>query len=191
MARELGMLEFSLVAHALAALRARRRPRWPVCLAPEAVSKPGRGIALRPPEPPMSGSGVPSDVQSFLLDHFESLEQLQVLILLQRSPDQHWDASRVTRELSVPLSVAEESLLALKAHGLVAYEGAPGDSRFRYAPSSEELARQVDRLIESYAEQHAEVLRLMTANAIERLRAGVLGAFSSAFVQGRRSSPRR
>lgn len=130
----------------------------------------------------MADFEVPADLQRFLGEYFESLEQLEILVLLQRRPDHDWSALEVADELRVRDSVAEEELRRLCDRGVLAVVGAGSAARFRYGPSSETLAGMTQRLVETYGAQRVAIMRLMTANAIQRLRSGALGVFSNAFV---------
>lgn len=136
----------------------------------------------------MADSRVPADVQSLLLDQLESLDQLEILLLLQRRSLEDWSPQQVADELQMRASVVEEELLVLAERGLLAVVGTAEESRFRYGSVSTELARGVERLAETYAEQRVEVMRLMTAHAIQRLREDALGMFSSALASGKRQS---
>ena len=134
--------------------------------------------------PGMADPDLPSDVQRFLHDQIDSLEQLESLLLLFRSRDVTWSAAGVAKELLIADSVAEEALRALCQRGLLTIATTP--EQFRYGPSSTELAVLVERLGELYTDQRAAIMRLMSANAIQRLRAGALGMFSNAAVAGKR-----
>jgi hypothetical protein len=132
---------------------------------------------------------VPADLQSVLQEYFESLEQLEILVLLLRRPDSAWTALEVADELHIRESVAEEELRRLCDHGVLAFAGSASDPRFRYAPTSKVLDGTLQRLVETYGAQRVAVMRLMTANSIQRLRSGALGAFSNAFVFRKREKP--
>jgi hypothetical protein len=130
----------------------------------------------------MDDSDLPSDVQLFLRDHIDSLEQLEILLLFQRC-EQIWSAPGVAEELSIGASAAEEALRALCERGLLGIATEP--SQFRYAPSSPALAAVVKHLAEIHADQRAALMKVLTANAIQRLRAGAVVMFSNPFL-GRR-----
>src|SRR5687768_16699022 len=65
-------------------------------------------------------SGIPEDVRRFLLQCIDSVEQLEVLLLLHGAPAQAWNAEAVAQALySNPDSIARR-LAGLHANGLVA-----------------------------------------------------------------------
>lgn len=137
----------------------------------------------------MADFEVPADLQRFLHEYFESLEQLEILVLLQRRPDYAWSALEVADELRIRDSVAEEELRRLRDRGVLVLAASAGDARFRYGPTSETLAEMTQRLVETYGAQRVAIMRLLTANAIQRLRSGALGVFSNAFLFRKREKP--
>jgi hypothetical protein len=130
----------------------------------------------------MADFEVPADLQRFLHEYLESLEQLEILVLLQRRADYAWSAPEVADELRIRDSVAEEELRRLCDRGVLTLVGSASHPSFRYGPISETLAQMTQRLVETYGAQRVAIMKLMTANAIQRLRAGALGMFSNAFV---------
>jgi hypothetical protein len=133
---------------------------------------------------------VPADVQRFLHENLESLEQLEVLLMLSRRPHDARSSIEVAEELRIRDSLADDALRLLCKRGLLVVAGSAGNELFRYDPVSTTLAYSVERLAETYSDQRVAILKFMTASAIQRLRAGALGMFSNAFVFGRRGKPR-
>ena len=93
----------------------------------------------------MTHRGIPDDVVTFLTDRIDSVEQLEVLLLLQQTPETAWTGESVARHLyREPTSVGRR-LGVLRLQGLL--QATEGDEpRFRYAPSSGALAETVARL---------------------------------------------
>lgn len=130
----------------------------------------------------MPDAEISADVQSFLRDRVESYEQLATLLLLRSNADKLWDASQVASILGIPESIAEEALRGLFEQRLLDMTVVTEEARFRYDPTPAELDGLVAKLEKADAEQKTDVLRLMTANAIQRLRAKALTTFAEAFV---------
>jgi len=137
----------------------------------------------------MADFDVPADVQRFVQEYVESLEQLEILALLQPRIERAWSTIEVAHELRIRDSVAEEELRRLRDRGLLVAVGSTSNPSFRYGPTSESLAMMTQRLVETYDAQRVAIMRLMTANAIQRLRARALGVFPNAFVFGKRGKP--
>jgi hypothetical protein len=116
---------------------------------------------------------LPEDVRHFLHQNIESVEQLEVLLLLWRTPERGWTADDVaTAVYSHPTSVIRR-LAMLLGQGLLR-EREPGC--FQYAPRTPELHATVTRLDHMYRERRVAVITLIASKPIENVR-----AFSDAF----------
>lgn len=116
---------------------------------------------------------LPDDVHRFLFQNIESVEQLEVLLLVRRTPERGYTAEEIARDLySHPSSIAQR-LGLLAGQGLLR-EVEPG--RFRYAPSSAELHRTVGCVADTYRERRVAVITLIASKPLENVR-----AFSDAF----------
>lgn len=123
-------------------------------------------------------NGLPSDVHQFLYQNIDSVEQLEVLLLLLGTPERGWGTDEVARELySHPASIARRLALLL-GQGLLR-ETDPGC--YQYAPRSDELHATVLRVAETYRERRVAVVTLIASKPIENVR-----AFSDAFRIRRR-----
>ena len=110
------------------------------------------------------------DIQRFLYDFVESLEDLRILAWFRHLEEGTLaTASEVVRATGVLDLVVSEVLERLTAKGLLeATADAP--VAFRYAPPSHEFSATLDAVLERYAANSMEVLRIMSANSIERVR---------------------
>ena len=127
-----------------------------------------------PPE-----SAVPADVRAFLAEYVDSIEQLEILLLLRGYPDRHWTAEETAARLYGNPQSAARRLARLRENRLLAAAAdAPG---YRYDPASAELAAAVDRLAETYRERRVAVTTLIASRPMDNVR-----AFSEAFRLGRR-----
>jgi hypothetical protein len=115
---------------------------------------------------------IPDDIHRFLHANIDSVEQLEVLLLLQRERDSDWTAESAARVLySQPSSIAGR-LASLQAKGLVANSGAG----YRYAPKNDAVRDTVSRLAETYRERRVAVITVIASKPMENVR-----AFSDAF----------
>lgn len=118
-------------------------------------------------------SSLPDDVYRFLYHNIDSVEQLEVLLLLNQSPERGWTAEEIARALySHPSSILHR-LTSLAGRGLLR-ELEP--ACFQYAPRSTELHDTVSRVAETYRERRVAVITLIASKPIENVR-----AFSDAF----------
>jgi hypothetical protein len=118
-------------------------------------------------------SGLPEDVHRFLYQNIDSVEQLEVLLLLWRTPERGWTSDEVaTAVYSHPTSVVRR-LAMLLGQGLLR-EREPGC--YQYAPRTADLHETVTRLDHMYRERRVAVITLIASKPIENVR-----AFSDAF----------
>jgi DNA-binding IclR family transcriptional regulator len=118
-------------------------------------------------------NGLPEPVYRFLYHNIDSVEQLEVLLLLRRAPDRGWSAEEVARELySHPSSVLHR-MSSLSGRGLLR-ELEP--ACYQYAPRSAELHEAVSAVAEVYRDRRVAVITLIASKPIENVR-----AFSDAF----------
>jgi DNA-binding MarR family transcriptional regulator len=116
---------------------------------------------------------LPDDVRLFLHQNIDSVEQLEVLLLLWRTPERGWTSEEVaTAVYSHPSSVVRR-LARLLGQGLLR-EREPGC--YHYAPHAAELHQTVTRLDHLYRERRVAVITLIASKPIENVR-----AFSDAF----------
>jgi hypothetical protein len=120
---------------------------------------------------------LPEDVERFIAEHIHSVEQLEVLLLLQGSCPQPWDAERVARELRTSRQSAASRLDDLRARRLLSSND--GSNAFFYAPASPELDRDVVSLRAAYAERRIAVINAIFAKPSERFDA--MRQFADAF----------
>jgi hypothetical protein len=98
-------------------------------------------------------------LRQFILDHIESVADLEGLLLLRREP-QAWNIAAVARELYVGEPIAAEVLARLQGLGLLTSD----NGAYRYAPKSPELGAMVDALAQTYARALIPVTHLVHNN---------------------------
>jgi hypothetical protein len=118
-------------------------------------------------------NGLPEDVHTFIHQHMDSVEQLEVLLLLWRTPERGWTSDEVaTAVYSHPSSVVRRLAMML-GQGLLR-EREPGC--YQYAPRTPELHAVVTRVDDLYRQRRVAVITLIASKPIENVR-----AFSDAF----------
>lgn len=129
--------------------------------------------------------GIDEAIRSFLQEHIRSYEDLEALLLL-RARSSTWEASAVAEALNLSEEVARETLEHLRRRGLSSAPEHARPRRYGYQPATAGLAQAVDMLAQAYEERRVAVMRLMSENAIARMRTSASRAFADAFVLGRR-----
>lgn len=130
----------------------------------------------------MADTELPEEVRRFLREHIESYEQLAIVLLLRSRQDRALDRDAISAELKLPEAIVDEALHTLSRRELVARAPATDGEHFMYSPETPQLAELVSTLAALNVERQLDVMRLMTANSIERLRAKALSTFADAFL---------
>ncbi len=140
---------------------------------------------------------LPDDVQALLRERIESYEQLEALLVLQEEGGR--TAEELCARLRVPLTLVESALRDLQSYGLVQprpvqsqpqpgspqsarQQPEPAAQRYVYAPETAALAAAVSHLASAYARDPVPIIKLMSSNAIQRLRTGAVRAFADSFI---------
>jgi predicted transcriptional regulator len=108
---------------------------------------------------------VPAGVRRFIGAEIQSVEQLEVLLLLRAAPDKGWTAKEVARALVSRPESAASWLSQMRERELLSEE----DGVYTYAPSSPEVATTVDELAESYSRYRVAVIGLIFSKPSERV----------------------
>jgi hypothetical protein len=118
---------------------------------------------------------LPSDVAQFIVEYVDSVEQLEVLLLVRATAPKDWDGPAVARELRIDSRSAGNRLAGMAARGLlVTTDEAAG--RYRFDPKSPELKRVVGRLADTYDERRVSVITLIFSKPNDTIR-----SFADAF----------
>jgi hypothetical protein len=123
----------------------------------------------------VSTKALPDDVIRFLNRHIDSVEQLEVLLLLHRSVESDWTAEMVAAALYTHPASAGRRLAALCDDGLIVLSPShPG--AFRYLPDRSGTGEMIATLADTYRERRVAVVTAIASKPMENVR-----AFSDAF----------
>jgi hypothetical protein len=95
----------------------------------------------------MADAFIPDDVRDFILEHIDTVAQMEALLLLREDAGRTWTAVDVAKRLYVSEAVAGEVLARLVAAGLCLREG----DAYRYDPGEAERGALVGRVAEAYS----------------------------------------
>lgn len=130
----------------------------------------------------MQASEPPPDVQILLRDHIESYEQLELLLLMRADRATTWTEEALSARLHLASSLVGAALERLKAAGFLEEHRHGSERRYAYLGQSDTLEATINRLAAAYREYPIPIIKLMSANAIERLRTSALRTFADAFI---------
>jgi hypothetical protein len=113
--------------------------------------------------------GIPEDVKRFIAEHVDSVEALEVLLLLKNNPDKEWRAEDVSRELYTQPESAAMRLAELESIDLLAVRDESG-LLYRYSPGTGTLDQTVSGLSRAYKERRVTVISLIFSKPIDKIR---------------------
>lgn len=117
----------------------------------------------------MRSNDLPEDVRRFIADHIESVEQLEILLLLHHHGGRVWTAESVARELRIaPISAGERLEDLARASIVSRMQGTPVE--YRYAPGSPNLDAAVAGLATAYSERRVTVINLIFSKPVDKIR---------------------
>lgn len=108
---------------------------------------------------------MPAPVKRFIAGHIESVEQLEVLLLLRGANDKTWTADEVARALVIRRESAQHWLGDLHSRGLLLKI----DEGHRYDVPERETEQAIDQLAESYANYRVAVIGLIFSKPSARV----------------------
>jgi hypothetical protein len=121
------------------------------------------------------------ELRAFLLDHVSSFEGLEVLLFFERAPRRGWSVSDLAAGLDISdelVQVALDELIGARAP--IESIGAPSNKSYRYVASGQD-ERLLAALQRAYDERRVTVLKLMSSNAVERVRSAAARRLADAF----------
>jgi hypothetical protein len=128
--------------------------------------------------------GSASDLRTFLLDHVEDLEELEVLLCLyEHGGEKGLRLEEVTDRVRFPQPAIVGALEHLAARGHISCT-AIEPALYRFEPASPATAEAFARVAAAYRENPLEVMRLMSSIALDRVRTAALRRFADCFRIG-------
>ena len=103
---------------------------------------------------------IPDEVRRFILTSIDSIAHLEALLLLRDHPEQKWTCTMVAERIYIGEPQAAALLSKLVARGFIVTEG-NDPSAFSYHPKTEEMAKSIDQLAETYTKYLVPVTNLV------------------------------
>jgi hypothetical protein len=120
-------------------------------------------------------------VRVLLSECVTSYEQIECLVLLADEPGDH-TVRAVGEGLDIADDLARTALRGLCVCGLVRTQGRAPWETFTYAPRDAARAAAVELLGWEYQQNIVEIVKLITANSIDRMHSDAVRRFAEAFV---------
>jgi hypothetical protein len=112
---------------------------------------------------------LPIEVEEFVFNYIDSLEQLEILLLVRSKPESLWSVKEVNETLkSSPSSVAQR-LEKLTTYGLIQARSQE-PACYQYHPATPQLAAAVQELALAYKERRLTVVQCIFSKPLSSLR---------------------
>jgi hypothetical protein len=118
----------------------------------------------------------------FLFEHVHSHEQLETLFFLHSRKAEAFTPNELAQQLAIQPEAATSALEHLHQQLLVVTIN--GSGKYRLQTDNPTLAAGVDELMREYQSKRVQLLTLLGANAVERLRSSAMKIFAEAFKLG-------
>ncbi|MEO5728861.1 MAG: hypothetical protein ABI134_11560 [Byssovorax sp.] len=104
---------------------------------------------------------ISESLRLFITTHINSIEELEVLVLLRATEEREWSAAQISRELGASVPWIQERLADLASRGFLSIQEAGSEPLYRYAPSTRESRAQVEDLALTYKQRRLSVINLV------------------------------
>lgn len=115
------------------------------------------------------GNGIDADVKRLILESIESVEHVEILLLLRANADRGWSAKDVTQKLRNSEESAQRRLADLASKGALVQVPGTDPTAYQYSPANEAQGRILDKLAKTYAERRVSVIELIFSKPRERI----------------------
>jgi hypothetical protein len=120
--------------------------------------------------------GLSPDVRRFLVEHVDSIAQLEILGLLYAEPETARTAAAVARVIGVDPAWAATELGRLVARGFIAPASNGRDPAYQFAPSRPALVETIERVLHAFRQRRVTVIDLVASKPSPNIR-GFADAF--------------
>ncbi len=115
-------------------------------------------------------SPLPKDVINFLVTHIETIDQLEILRILNEDRARDWPSADLASAVQTDVDSVRAHAVAMHARGLVAISANGTDVSCRYGVASPELEKGVTRVLQIYKERPVTMIKMVYERAKDPLR---------------------
>lgn len=107
----------------------------------------------------------PEEIRRFLDTNIDSVEQLEILRVVQSVPDKEWNAPGLVREIQASAPVILAHMQALHHRGLLTMVSRGAETLCRHGARTPELAAALGQLLKLYAQRPVTMINLVHAHS--------------------------
>lgn len=128
----------------------------------------------------MNENDVPAHVTQFVFEHIDSVELLEVLILMRNLPEKAWSSEQLSNELRSTQKSVSSRLTTLRDKGFIV-ESPENKGTYFYKPEIAEQIPTIDALAEIYKIKRHKIYELIFS-PVKKIR-----FFADAFMLGKQN----
>jgi predicted ArsR family transcriptional regulator len=113
-------------------------------------------------------SELPQEIAREVDQYIDSLECLEVLLLMYRDAERVWSVDQIASELRIKSGTAARHLARMASLGLLEAENPSGD--FRFHPKDQARATGARVIVEAYATRRIALINHIASRALSRIR---------------------
>lgn len=107
----------------------------------------------------MAGHSVPEKVRMFIYEYIDSVELLEILLLLSSDCSKHWSATSISQELRSSPGSIEKRLVSLERLQLIRL--VPGSTNYFECVADQETLQLIHEIDSAYKVQRHRILELI------------------------------
>jgi hypothetical protein len=113
---------------------------------------------------------IPQIVQEFIQNYIESVDALEILLLLRDVPQKEWGSLAVSRALGFDPNAVATRLDKLKSAGLIRDRTVANERLYRYGPSTPEMALALNELAKLYPTYRVRIIGIIFSKPLNGIR---------------------
>jgi len=117
----------------------------------------------------MSPSGITDEVLLFISNHIRSVEQLELLNLMQDTAPRAWNAAEIAKQLYISPEAAQSRLEEFHAKQMLRKD-AVSDAAYYFAPATSDTARLISQVLREYKEKRVAIINAIYSNPNENIK---------------------
>ena len=115
----------------------------------------------------MTNNGISSELQKFIGHHIHSMEQIEILCLLAKSPSKSWSEEEVFKYIQSSRDSVAANLRSFCANHILTFESQTG---YRFSPEPGDRTRLAWELVKLYRERRVTVIEVIYKKRTDPIR---------------------
>jgi hypothetical protein len=112
---------------------------------------------------------IPEAVRRFIVKHIHSVDQLELLVLLRKNPQQEWRPIEISKALERDAGVIEALLKSLESTELITYRDVSGERRYSGSLKNPDLLLGLQELSRWYSTHRVSVVGIIFSKPNDKI----------------------